>query len=40
MQVVEIDPKICVRWKFTDRSGFEFGDIFALSHFFYQAYGS
>lgn len=31
MHVVEIDPKNCVRWKFADRSGFEFGDIFALS---------
>lgn len=31
MQVIEVDPKKCVRWKLADRSGFEFGDIFALS---------
>jgi len=31
MQVIEVDPKNCVRWKFADRSGFEFGDIFGLS---------
>jgi ParB family chromosome partitioning protein len=31
MQVIDIDPKKCIRWKFADRSGFEFGDIFALS---------
>ncbi len=31
MQVINIDPKKCIRWKFADRSGFEFGDIHALS---------
>jgi ParB family chromosome partitioning protein len=31
MQVIEVDPKNCVRWKFADRSGFEFGDIYTLS---------
>jgi len=31
MQVIEVSPKDCVRWKFADRSGFEFGDIHTLS---------
>lgn len=31
MQVVEADPKKCIRWKLADRSGFEFGDIYALA---------
>ena len=31
MQVIEVNPKDCVRWKFADRSGFEFGDIHTLS---------
>ncbi|WP_010304115.1 ParB/RepB/Spo0J family partition protein [Candidatus Odyssella thessalonicensis] len=31
MQIIEIDPRTCTRWKFADRSGFEFGDIFALA---------
>ena len=31
MQVIDVDPKSCVRWKFADRSGFEFGDIHTLS---------
>lgn len=31
MQIIDVDPKVCTRWKFADRSGFEFGDIFALS---------
>lgn len=31
VQIIEVDPKDCVRWKFADRSEFEFGDIFALS---------
>jgi len=31
MQIIEVDPRKCIRWKFADRSGFEFGDIFALS---------
>ena len=31
MQIIEVDPKNCVRWKFADRSVFEFGDIHALS---------
>jgi len=31
MQVIEVDPKKCVRWKLADRSGFEFGDIHGLA---------
>ncbi|WP_010303438.1 ParB/RepB/Spo0J family partition protein [Candidatus Odyssella thessalonicensis] len=31
MQLIEVDPKLCQRWQFADRSGFEFGDIYALS---------
>ena len=31
MKIIDVDPKNCVRWKFADRSGFEFGDIFALA---------
>jgi len=31
MHVIEVNPKDCVRWKFADRSGFEFGDIHTLS---------
>lgn len=31
MQVVEVNPKDCVRWKFADRSAFEFGDIHILA---------
>ena len=31
MQIIEVDPKNCMRWKFADRSGFEFGDVFALA---------
>jgi len=26
MKVIEIDPRICTRWKYADRSSFEFGD--------------
>ena len=26
MKVIEIDPRICSRWKYADRSSFEFGD--------------
>lgn len=31
MEVIEVNPKDCSRWQFADRSGFEFGDIHALS---------
>jgi ParB family chromosome partitioning protein len=31
MQIIDVNPKDCIRWKFADRSGFEFGDIHALS---------
>ena len=31
MQIIEVDPKNCIRWEFADRSGFEFGDIFELA---------
>jgi len=26
MQIIDIDPRDCTRWKFADRSSFEFGD--------------
>lgn len=31
MEVIEVDPKDCIRWEFADRSGFEFGDIHVLA---------
>ncbi|RZI45473.1 ParB N-terminal domain-containing protein [Candidatus Finniella inopinata] len=31
MHVIEVDPKKCRRWKLADRSGFEFGNIYALA---------
>jgi len=31
MQVIEVDPKKCVRWGFADRSAFEFGDVSKLA---------
>ena len=31
MNVITVDPKNCHRWKYADRSGFEFGDIYALA---------
>jgi len=26
MEVIEIDPRLCTRWKYADRNSFEFGD--------------
>jgi ParB family transcriptional regulator, chromosome partitioning protein len=31
MEVIKIDPRDCVRWKFANRSSFEFGDINLLA---------
>ena len=31
MNVITVDPKDCRRWKYADRSGFEFGDIYSLA---------
>src|SRR5690554_4864829 len=31
MKIIDVDPRKCSRWKFADRSGFEFGDLYALA---------
>lgn len=31
MDVIEIDPRVCIRWQYADRNYFEFGDIDVLA---------
>lgn len=31
MQIINVDPKECTRWRYADRGNFEFGDIVSLS---------
>ena len=31
MQIVTVDPKDCIRWKYADRGNFEFGDVIELA---------
>lgn len=31
MEIIEINPSQCTRWKYTDRSSFEFGDLSSLT---------
>lgn len=31
MQIVTVDPKDCIRWKYADRGNFEFGDVVELA---------
>ena len=31
MEIIEVDPKLCKRWEFADRSVYDFGDIVGLS---------
>ena len=31
MQIIEINPRDCTRWKYADRSHFEFGNTGSLS---------
>ena len=31
MEIINISPRDCTRWKYADRSFFEFGDISALT---------
>ena len=31
MKIIEVNPSHCKRWKYADRSSFEFGDVTALA---------
>ena len=31
MEVIKIDPRLCTRWQYADRSSFEFGDVNVLA---------